>query len=336
MAGTAGAAEEGTENSLLAPLTADKFQGFATKDGEPIAESKVAAKTAAKADAKATTKAKVAAEDGEDGDQGDREDGQEGQANTPKPKDLQTRINKAVGRQRAAERERDALAATNRTLEQRLANIEGQMQLLTTGKKPPSNDAAPDPADYKNGDIDARYIADLARYEGRKAAKAARADDDKAAKTEAEAKAARDLAKRVGEFADKGSEKYEDFQDVVFDEGFPLSPTLGELALESDHGAEILYTLASDSKESKRVLGMTPARQAAWFGTREAELSSESSDAGEEDESEDEDPETPPKATKSPQPSNHKTRGTGGVPRISASTTDFAAFERMAKGASSR
>ena len=169
-----------------------------------------------------------------------------------------------------------------------MARLEGQVALLTGGAKPPNKDAAPNPEDYKNGDIDARYIADLARYEGRKAANDERANSDKAAKQELDEKAARALQKRIADFDLKGSEKYEDFHDVVFDDDFPLPPTVGELALDSDHGVEILYALAGNAKEARRVAGLTPARQAAWCGAKEAELSSGSSDADEDEDSEDE------------------------------------------------
>lgn len=325
MAGKNDAAAAETENSLIAPLTADKFQGFTTKDGEPITESAPKAAGKNKVAAAAPAEPEDDAEDDADGEQ----------AEAKPSKSAQARINKAIGKQRAAERRAEAAEAANRAAEQRFARLEGQIALLTGGAKPPTKDPnAPNPEDYKNGDIDARYIADLARYEGRKAAADARADSDKAAKDESNAREAKALQKRIADFDVKGSEKYDDFHDVVFDDDFPLPPTLGELALDSDHGPEILYTLAGDSKEARRVAGLTPARQAAWFGAREAELSSGSSDA---DEGEDfqEEPASP-KTTQSPQPSSFKTRGGGGVPRVNAATPDFAAFERMAKAQSGR
>lgn len=324
-----------TDNALLAPLTADKFQGYATKDGEPIKEkAPKEAKPAPKAAARVAPK--DAGED-EDAEQETGEDDDD-EAHEAKPsKSAQARINKAVGKQRAAERRADAAEAAQRATDQRMARLEGQIALLTSGNKPPTKDRnAPDPADYKNGDIDARYIADLARYEGGKAAKDVRDASDKAAETAANEKAAKAQAKRVAAFDDKGSEKYDDFHEVVFDDDFPLTPVLGELALESDLGPEIIYALAGDAKEARRVFGLSPARQAAWFGAREAELSSESSDADEDAALEDDEDATPPKATKSPRPSSHRTRGSGGVPRVDAATSDFASFERMTQAQNRR
>lgn len=328
----AAAAETGSEseNALLGPLTSDKFEGFSTRDGERITEKAAPAKAAAKP-AKAVAEAEEDDQEADDGDAGAGEV-------EAKSKSAQERINKAVGKQRAAERRASAAEAAANEANQRMARLEGQMALLTSGTKPPTKDRnAPDPAEYKNGDIDAQYIADLARYEARKTTSADREANDKAAKTKADADASKALQKRVGEFSDKGSEKYDDFHEVVFDDDFHLTPVLGDLAMDSEHGAEILYALATGPhKEASRVFGLTPVRQAAWFGAKEAELSSESSDADGENEEPDEGSETPPKTTKAPQPLNHKTRGNGGVPRVNAATSDFAAFERMTKSQNGR
>lgn len=325
------------ENALLAPLTSDKFQGFSVRDGEllPTPAPKAAAKAAPKA-ARPSGELEDDAGQQEQDQQGqdqdhDQQDQSEGAESRPS-KSVQRRINNAVGRQRAAERARDAAERTNQQLERRLAVMEGQLQLLTGQRKAPSGDSAPDPKNYPNGDIDARYIADLARHEGRQAAKADREESDKAARERTKAENATALQKQIAKFDAKGSEKYEDFHDVVFSDDFPLTPTLGELALSSEHGIDILYELANDTKEADRVLSMTPARQAAWFGTKEAALSSESPGADEGEGAEGDGDTTPPKATNAPQPSTYRVRGNGGVPRINAATTDFAAFERLAKG----
>lgn len=328
MAKTDTAAEP--ENALLAPQTMDKFQGFATKDGEPLTEKATKAPVDEKI-AAAKAKANNTAERGDD----EPEEDDETEQQTAKSKSAQDRINKSVAKQRAAERRADAAETSNRALEARLARLEAG---LTTRNEAPKKDPnAPDPSNYKNGDIDVQYIADLSRYESRKAIADDRAANDKAASDAQAAKNKRAFEKARNKLEARGIDKYgEDFADVAFDEDVKISPTLGELLLDSDHGHEILYGLASDDKEAERIFGMSPARQAAWFGQQEAKLSSETPDA-DDDREDDEEEETPrprksPKTSQAPTPPEFRARGSSGTPRTNAATSDFAAFERMATG----
>lgn len=327
------------ENSLLAPQTMDRFQGYATKDGELITEK------TPKGAQERTPKRAVAAASGDDDDDDDTQDDDadkspEERAADKRHRSAQDRISKATAKQRAAERRADDAERRATASEARIAALEASRttpltQQSNQNKRDPN---APSPTDYKNGDIDARYIADLARYEGRKAAEDARAVSDKAAKDREAAVAQREMTKKVDTFKDKGAAEYDDFEEVVFDDDTPISPTIGELALDSEHGTQIMYELASDLKEAKKVKAMTPARQAAWFGQQESRISSESPDA-DADEDEDEPEERParrstkkaPKTTRAPAPSEYQGRG-GGSNRVNAATNDFAAFERQAMG----
>lgn len=320
----------GAEGGLLENSGMDQFQGFSTKDGEVVTQkSKVpAAKNGA---AKPTAKQKAAIEEGEEPEEGADADETTPAAET-KRRDAQERINKAVGRQRAAERERDTLRSQNSALETRLAALEARVNAPPLDPKVAQrrqhDPEAPSPEDYEFGELDARYISDLARHETRKEIKQQQSAQQTQQQSAQQTQAQQAALQRANEFKDKGLDKYDDFEDVVFDNNTPISPVLAELFFESDLGVDIAYQLASDSKEAKRVSAMTPARQAAWFGQREAELSSGSSDADEDDE--DNGSVTPPKTTRAPPPPATKTRGSGGQQQTSAATTDFAAFERMA------
>lgn len=316
-------------NSLAEPLSADKFQGFAVKDGEV---------TAAEKPTKVAKPAKAEREkDDADADDGDDDDGDGEQTETPRQssRSAKERIGKAVAKQRIAERRADAAEAKLDAMDRRMAALEAGKPLTAGNTAPKRDPNAPSPADYENGDIDARYIADLARYTAKKATAEDRAASDKIANDKQANDRRAELMKQRDAFEAKGAEKYDDFAEVAFDDDVPVSQVVGELCLESDHGPEILYTLAGNLKEAKRVYGMTPARQAAWFGAREAELSSESSGAGDEDD--DDEPQVQrrakgPKTTQAPQPTHTSLRGNSGSPRANASTTDFATFERLATG----
>lgn len=314
----------------------DKFQGFATKDGEVQKDTapprpngvpntgKFTAKTGAAAAAK---KADAAAE-------GDAEPGAEGD---DKHASADRRIGQAVGRQRAAERRADRAEADLAATNTRLAAIEAR---LTAGPVKDNAPKAPDPKDYDGGEYDARYLADVAKFEARAAVAEARGEVRTEAKTAAQTadqtRAQAEFKEKRDDFFSTASETYDDFEDVVADPENPLSPVLGELAMDSDFGAQILYELAGDRKEALKVAKMTGAKQAAWFGRQEARLTPDDTGASEDDGGEAVEKPLPgpkPKVSKAPPVPDYNGRGNGQVPKVSGSTTDFAAFERAATAA---
>lgn len=250
-----------------------------------------------------------------------------------------------------AQRAETALAA----VEARLAALEsGGTKTLTGAAKPAKGEAAadkePDPKDFEFGEVDAKFIRALARWE----AKQEIADSSKTqqtARTVAEqAAAAAEFEEKKTAFEDAGLDQFDDFQEVVLDTltlpksdpaAWPLSATLGQLLLESEHGPAIAYQLASDPKEAKRVESLKPLKQASWFGVQEAKAEAaaaskdkdgkkagdkETEGAGRQDSKE----LNPRAVTRAPIPLN-RGRGQGGNKQPSAATTDFAAFEAMAR-----
>jgi hypothetical protein len=216
-----------------------------------------------------------------------------------------------------------------------LANIEARLSGGGQGgKAADKSDAEPDAKDYQGGEFDPRYIRDLARYEARKAATETSRKSQESASSREAAAAAEETQRQIEEFADKASEVYDDFREVVFDDSNKFSPTLVALTIESEFGAQIAYELASDPKEQRRIANLPAAAQAKWFGKREAELesSSKAKDANEGDGAgAGADASSKPKP-KAPPPPQHQSKGNGGTGQVSAATTDFAAFERMATG----
>lgn len=314
------------------------FQGYATVDGvrqEPVKPANNAPKQPTRQQAAADEGEGEGEGDGDDSQQngdGEGDEGRQQQQNKPK-NDPQKRINKAIRAQREAERARDAQAAELSALKERLARLEGSTANLTQNGKPVNVDPnAPDPSKYEFGEADVGFIRDLARYEARKEFEAKAAEERNKTLTAQQQKQQEEFQAKKDEFAEKGSAKFDDFDEVVIDGAvngdWPLSPTLGELLFSSDHGPDIAYALASDVKEATRVYKLTPAQQAAWFGRKEAELSSSTQGATGEGNQR-----SARGVSQAPEPIARAARGAGGSKPVTADTTDFAAFERMATAA---
>lgn len=249
-------------------------------------------------------------------------------------KSVQDRINKAIKGQRTAQRERDVAIARAEKAEAALA---GKAPLTDTDKSAKAADAdkEPDPKDFEYGELDVKFIRALARFEARQETAAAAKVQEKTRLTAAEQKAADDFAEVKGAFEDAGSELYDDFTEVVIqgaaDKVWPLSATLGGLLLDSEHGPQIAYELASDPKEAKRIFGLSEARQAAWFGLKEDKLIA-GSGATDDDKkakgSEELDTKkvADTKVSKAPAPVT-RARGNGSAASEDGSTNDFASFE---------
>lgn len=309
----------------------DKFQGFSTVDGAVQTPPKVQ-----NANAK-PMKGKAADAEPE----GEGEEGQQPGGEGKPHKSADKRISQAVGRQRAAERRADAAEARATATEARLAAIETRLTGAQTHATAPK---APDPKDFDGGEFDARYIAALARFEAKQEVAAAtttvRAEATATAQTAEQQRAQVAFTAKRDAFFETASEEFDDFEEVVGATDVPISPTVGELALDSEFGAQIMYELASDLKEARKVHAMPAAKQAAWFGRQEAKLSSSHSDADDGGEGDGDDGEPPKrqsgpksKVTRAPAPGEYEPRGQGTVPKVSAATPDFAQFERMAMGA---
>lgn len=321
------------------------FKGYSTKDGEVVGAQESRPLGGA-VDNETETGLGY-----EEGDQGQQPQGQPQTPNQQQPsrkqKSAQERIDQAVSRQRVAERRADQAEARAAAQEARLAALEARAngQALTNGQAHTNghDPNAPDPAKYQYGELDSRYVADLARYEAQKvieASNARTAEANRAQQIEAH-------KTKVDDFAVKGAEKYEDFRDVVVDTAtrneWPLTRTVGELAMDSEHGHDILYALAQDYKEAERVAKLTPPQQARWFGIQEAKWSAASPAAnrgqrgqsqrqpaqrGQNDQGQQS---QTVRTTQAPQPYT-RVPGSGNVQQVSPDTTDFAAFEAMAQG----
>ena len=308
-----------TADTETAPVLSDAEQHAATFFGGSIEEDGTEATIEATVIPNQTTAAAPPAAEAATPEETPESD----EAPPEKPRSAQERINQAVGKQRAAERLAVAEKAKSDALEARIAALEGGLTQKPTAATVDTN--APDPAKYQYAELDSKYIADLARFEVRKEIEADRAQTRADQETKSRQAQASAFEKTVADFTTTGAQKYPDFADTVIAsaaaEEWPLSDALGQLLMESEHGADIAYALATDHAEAQRIYSLTPEKQAVWFGRQEGKYASAS--PGDERK-------PAPKVTQAPAPLASRVRPGGSPNPVTADTSDFAAFEAMA------
>lgn len=362
------------------PTVADemaKFKGFVTHNGETVDsvtdsdEEKAAQAASAAADATAAKAAKArpvkefvageapvvetpaakpvvkpAAEP--EGDEDPAAD--EGQTITmaEHKKLLARAAAKRIGEVKRAGRE--ALTAEqqrNDTLERRLAALEGKG--LTPGDKGATEanpDVEPKASDFEFGELDAKYVRALARFEARQEFKAGTKNQQQTEQTRAAERQAAEMVTQRAALEKEGAAKYADFDEVVTqsrqldvdDPAFwPMSRELGSLVMGSEVRADLVYHLASNPDEARKIFGKTPLEQAAYFGRLEAKFSAESG-ANDPNKGKPADGQAQAvRVPKAPAPLQNRVRGSGGSNnQVSGATTDFAAFEAKARAEGTR
>lgn len=251
---------------------------------------------------------------GEDGDTGDDDEIDE----QPKRKTARERIQELNKRARDAER--------------RGSNLEARLAALEKGAGQPNNfngssgskDSAPDPSDqtkYPLGHLDDRYIEDkldwLATEKATKLADAALQRQQETEQSTALERQQAALMDTVDTVSAKGVELYDDFQEVVVDAGlkgdWALTQTTFEAAAESEHGPQILYELAENPKEAKRVASLSNIQQLRFVDKRNSEIAEKM--AGR-------------KIPKAGAPPQTQTRGANSSTRISPTTDNLDDFEK--------
>ncbi len=147
--------------------------------------------------------------------------------------------------------------------QRRIAELEAQ----TASKAPPKEQPKPRP-DRTQYQDPVKYEDDLLAWHREESLRQfreeqAKAETERLAREQAEALEQKKLAAR---------EKFPDFDEVIRDadraQRIPdaLQPILAAIAHESEHGVEILYHLAKNPAEAKRIFAMKPAAAALALG----------------------------------------------------------------------
>lgn len=255
----------------------------------------------------------------------DSEDDSDEEEDQPKPKKTASeRIRELNRKLRETERAREA---DRRGFEARLEKLE-KPDLTEENSDGKKDDARkpPDPNDLKKyplGSLDDRYIQDAIDFKAEEAAKKMvdsllQRQEQSEAEVEAE-KQILELRSKADDVAAKGSEIHDDYEDVVVAAGlrgdYDLTQVTFEAAAEAEHGAQILYDLATDPKEAARVAKLSSYQQLKYVSEKNAEFAGKRS--GKKIPGANPPPDTTP-------------RGRSKRTTISADTTNFAEFERLA------
>lgn len=251
---------------------------------------------------------------------------EEEEAPKPKKTRFQERIDKLTGEAREAQRERDELRARLEKLEK------GSPEPVPAAKKEPGT--APSPTDknddgtdkYPLGDFDANYIRDLTKHtlqQERAAIEKAETEKRQLAERESQATA---LASNWNEKLEPAKERYPDFQEKgeqLIDSFEGIPPAYGEYLtgtlMAMDYGPDVLYYLANNVDEAKKIIAMGAQKATIALGRIEAKFAL----------AEAEKQTARLKVSNAPEPPQHQNKGSA-VSRVEVpdDTDDLDAFEK--------
>lgn len=276
-------------------------------------------------------------ERGEEDAEAEEEGAEEGreEESRPRKKSARERINELTAARREAERRAEALerelaqlrAAPPAPQDEPNNEPAGEAREGASEDDPPR----PSPDDFEYGELDSRYIEALVEWRTDRALAQRMKVEEERRQQEAKQRAQQEAQQKLAERIKAGAKKHEDFYERVVigaEQGtWPLSEHLGTLIVESSVGDDIAYHLATHPEEALSVYRQSPLEQARYFGRMEAKFSaSQGAARGKEPE--------PPARIRTPQapPPVEPARGTNGKFQATASSDDFAAFERAAMG----
>lgn len=261
-------------------------------------------------------------------DDGDDEEDTDEEISKPEPKSkkknrLQERIDELTAGRREAEREAAKLRAD-------LEAIKTQLETKTektnpTQKVEDSNRPNPDAtnedgsAKYELGEFDPQYQADLVNYlfeKREREAEAKEAQKAEEAKIEAQRTALESgwqeklgpAQERYPDFNEKGQQLVASFDGIDQAYGEYLTATL----MSMEFGPDVLYYLASNPDEAKKIVDSGPTKATVSLGRLEAKFA----DAAQEKQK------ARPKFSKAPAPPAHRTKGSAAAVVDVADDTD--------------
>ncbi len=216
--------------------------------------------------------------DDQGGDDQDGEGDDDQQRQRRKPSD---RIRELTRRNRELQRQLEGRG--NSELLARLENLERGLQGENRGGNQPVETPEPDPTDtdkYPLGHLDDRYIEDklewLADKKATERADAVLQRQQEYENSQAVERQQQEILVKVDDLAARGADLFDDFQESVVEAGmrgdWVLSQATFEAAHEAEHGAQILYDLAQDKAEAKRVANLSPYQQLKFVQERDAEI----------------------------------------------------------------
>jgi hypothetical protein len=217
----------------------------------------------------------------EKADSDDQDDEEKAEEPAKKPKKTASDRIKELNRQNhELQREKAAIIAG---YEARFERLEKGLPAEKTDDTKKTERVAPDPDDldkYPLGRLDDRYIEDKIAFVASSQVDAAlgsvlqrQQESDMHAEAE---RIATEAKTKIADISEKGSALFDDFVEVAVESalnsGYPLDEPTFHAVAEAEHGAEILYNLASDPKEAERVAKLTPYQQAKYVLDKNNEI----------------------------------------------------------------
>lgn len=160
------------------------------------------------------------------------------------------------------------LSYQNRELERRLDKLLGATEALAKGQNR-TEEQPPNPEDFKTL---GEYIRAEIAYNQKQNVKPEKSEDDG---KKAEYERAVDTAR--SELMTAGSEKYDDFADLLSSPSLRITATMRDAIFEveeQDSQVEMSYYLAQNPKEALRISKLSPMRQVQEIGKLEAKITS--------------------------------------------------------------
>ena len=208
------------------------------KSGEELSEEDAAKKAAEEAEAEAEAANAV---------------------KTPAKDSAEKRIGKLTKKWRTAERDRDYEKTKRLAAEAELKKLK-----LTV----PATDK-PDPEDYEDT---SDYLEALTDWKVEQKLNARQAEVTTETEEITERQTADEVEDELETIADKGRDKYDNYDDLVFDKDLVITQEMIETILQSDIAEEILYHLGQNPETATELGEMSALRAAREIGKLEMEI----------------------------------------------------------------
>lgn len=226
-------------------------------------------------------------------------DAKEAAAKKDKKNPVQDRIDELTREKKELDEFAEGEYTARLQAQRRIAELESQIQSLQPKAEKPKEEPEPDPSKYTDQKL---FLKDWGEWNRKKAiadfqfAEKQRRDKEETDRTVADLNARRERS------LTQAKKELPDFDEVIrmADRGGPVPPDHVKGVLwESEHGAQILYHLAKNPEEAKRIFALRPAAAALALGRIETQYAKTDS---KEEVKPTNGAQAPPQVTKAPPP----------------------------------
>ena len=266
----------------------------------------------------------------EDEDEDLAEDEEEEEVKKPRKNRAQERISELNGKFREQERRADDL---QRKLDEVLAKLDGNkttekpVEVKENGEPQPTDLLEDGSEKYPLGEFDPQYIRDLTRFTLNQEREALKAQEEAARQQDEINRSQLQLATEWnGKLEEAIETKYPDMREknAELQEAFvDLNPTYGDYLastiMSMDYGTDVLYYLANNIDEAKRIAASGPAKATVALGRLEARFALQA----------EEQKDRKLKVSKAPTPPERLNKGSSVAKTIAPDTDDLAAFKEL-------